>query len=95
MKLIKKALYASLVLVACYGIWYLWRAFPIITGYSAKILCSCTFVAGRDPENVLKNELGNPPLSLASSNIHYDDSSANTSVWGLSQKKAVYRKALC
>ncbi|MBS1557826.1 MAG: serine hydrolase [Bacteroidetes bacterium] len=73
---------------------YGWRAFPIMSGYSAKDMCSCVFVAGRDPESVTQNELGNFPLSLASVQVNRSDSSATSSVFGLARRKAIYRKGL-
>ncbi len=93
-KIIKRVvLFAVLGLVA-YGISYAWRALPILSGYGAKDLCSCAMVAGRNPDDVVKNELGQSPLSLGTFTVDYKDSSATGSVFGLAKRKAIYRKGL-
>lgn len=94
MKLIKRILLVVLIAGLGYGIYYAWRAFPIISGYGAKNLCSCVMVAGREPQNVIDNELGSTILSLGSFSVDYTDSSASGSVFGLAKKKAIYRKGL-
>jgi CubicO group peptidase (beta-lactamase class C family) len=77
-----------------YGIYYAWQAVPIMTGYSAKNMCSCVMVAGREPENVLKNELGFSPIKLAKTEVSFEDSSATSTLFGLAKRKAIYRKGL-
>lgn len=77
-----------------YGIYYAWLAFPIITGYGAKILCSCTMLAGRGEQEVINNELGTGLLALGSFNANYQDSSATATVFGMAKRKAIYRKGL-
>lgn len=94
MKLLKRLLLVVLILGLAYGIYYAWRAFPIISGYGAKNLCSCVMVAGRAPQDVIDNELGSTILSLGSFSVDYTDSSASGSVFGLARKKAIYRKGL-
>ena len=94
MKTIKRLISTVLLLAIFYGVQYGWRAFPIITGYDAKDLCSCVFVGGRSPQDVLNNELSSFPLSLASAKINVGDSSATATVWGLAKRKAIYRKGL-
>jgi CubicO group peptidase (beta-lactamase class C family) len=94
MKILKRALWAILFLVLLYGVSYAWRALPILSGYGAKDLCSCVMVASRQPEDVIKNELGRFPLSLGSYRVDLRDSSATGSVWGLARRKAVFRKGL-
>jgi CubicO group peptidase (beta-lactamase class C family) len=93
-KIIKRVLLFILILVVGCGIYYGWQAFPIISGYGSKNLCSCVMVAGRDPENVIKNELGIFPMSLGSYEVNYADSSATGSVFGLAKRKAIFRKGL-
>lgn len=73
---------------------YAWRALPIISGYSAKMTCSCHFLAGRTVESIRAEELGSGPLHLASVAVSKDDSSATASVFGMASRKAIYRRGL-
>lgn len=93
-RIIKRSLLAIVLLVVSYALYYGWQAFPIISGYGAKNMCSCVMLAGRAPEDVIKNELGGFPLRLGSFEANYQDSSATGSVFGLAKRKAVYRKGL-
>src|SRR5688500_2762769 len=93
-KVFKRALLLILLLVISYAVYYAWQAFPIISGYGSKNLCSCVMLAGRDPENVKQNELDAFPMSLGSFEVDYSDSSATGSVFGLAKRKAIYRKGL-
>jgi CubicO group peptidase (beta-lactamase class C family) len=77
-----------------YGIYYAWQAVPIMTGYSAKNMCSCVMVAGRNPEDVTKNELGFSPIKLAKTEVSFEDSSATSTLFGLAKRKAIFRKGL-
>lgn len=94
MKAFKRIIALIFFILLSYAIYYGWQAFPIISGYSAKNLCSCVMLAGRDPENVIKNELGGFPIRLANFSVDYTDSSASASVFGLAKRKAIYRKGL-
>ena len=38
--------------------WLAWRGGEIISGYSAKALCSCVFVSGRNVTSCLREDLG-------------------------------------
>lgn len=77
-----------------YGIYYAWQAVPIMTGYSAKNMCSCVMVAGRDAEDVRKVELSFSPINLAKTVVSYEDSSATSTLFGLAKRKAIFRKGL-
>ena len=94
MKNLKRLLLLLLVAVIGYATYYLSQALPIIAGYGAKNLCSCVFVAGRDPQQVIQQELGTSLINLGSPQVHFEDSSATSSVFGLSTRKAIYRKGL-
>ncbi len=50
------ALFAALLLFVF--AWLAWRGGEIISGYTAKVLCSCVFVSGRDATSCLHEDLG-------------------------------------
>ncbi len=91
---IKLFLLLAILVGLIYGIEYLWRALPILTGYGAKHLCSCVFVSGRPQEDVLKNELGSGLFPYASFTVDFRDSSATGSLLGMMRQTAIYRKGL-
>jgi len=81
-----------LLLVAMF--WYVYNAVPIITGYSAKVACSCLFISGRTLADVKNTELNGLPFSLANVTINARDSSITANVWGMASTTAVYRSGL-
>jgi CubicO group peptidase (beta-lactamase class C family) len=69
---------------------YLNSLMPIITGYTAKNMCSAVFVANRDPENVRAIDLNFSFIKLTKSTIDYNNKSVTSRfLWGSS--KAIYR----
>lgn len=76
------------------GVWYAWRAFPIISGYGAKNMASAIYLQHRKPVDILKEDLGSFPLSLGTFTVNEADSSVTGSVWGFAKRKAIYRKGL-
>lgn len=94
MRLYKRLLRFVLLLLAItlgYGIWYAWRAFPIISGFGAKNMASAVYLQHRNPDSVLHQELAFFPVSLGTYTINKEDSSVTGSVWGLAKRKAIYR----
>ncbi len=81
-----------LALLVSIGILF-WEALPIISGYGAKVVCSGVYVAGRKPEDVIRDDLGSFPMSLASCTVDDRDSSVTAKVCGLAVRKAV--RAAC
>ncbi len=71
---------------------YLDKRLPIITGYAAKGMCSGVFVADRNPLSVQENDLHFFPVSLAKTKINYSEKYVTSTVFGLSEQKAVYNK---
>lgn len=91
----KKILRFILLLLAgalAYGIYYCWTSFPILTGYSAKLMCSGLFVSERTEEDILAKDLSERLMQLATCKVDYTDSSVTASVWGMAKQKAIYRK---
>ena len=97
MRVYKKVLRIVLLMLAvtlAYGVWYCWRAFPIISGFGAKNLASAVFLQHRNADSVIKQELSFFPVSYASYEINTADSSVTASVFGLAKSKAIYRTGL-
>lgn len=67
-------------------------------GYAAKIVCSNTFIAGRDPQAVLGDDVqapGNPALKLIHVSVDRDAGVVSARILGLfAPNYAVYRGAL-
>ena len=91
---IKRIALLILMVALAYGIYYCYTSFPIISGYGAKNLCSCVFVAGRTQASVQSEELADFPLSLAKFIVDFKDSSVTGTVFGFAKQKAIYRYGL-
>jgi CubicO group peptidase (beta-lactamase class C family) len=93
-KIILRTLLLIVLLIVGYAVYYGWVSFPIISGFGAKDLCSCVFVSGRPEADVVKEELGDFPLTLGSYTVNYEDSSVTGTVWGMAKRKAIYRPGI-
>jgi CubicO group peptidase (beta-lactamase class C family) len=89
----KRSLLILLLAFISYLVYYCWNAFPIVSGYSAKMACSCIYLGDRSLESVQKEELGNFPLKLASITVE-NDSTVTATVAGMARQRAVYRAGL-
>jgi len=93
---LKKILFRSTLIIClaglAYGAFYAWRSFPLISGFGAKGLCSCMFVAGRKEPDIKKEELGDFPFTLGSFRVDKKDSSVTGKVLGFAKRKAIYRR---
>ncbi len=94
MKPWKFILYVLMFTGLVLGIRYAWFSFPIMSGFTAKNMCSCVFVAGRPDSSVAAEELGDFPLSLADYEVDVDKKSVTATVFGMAKKKAFYREGL-
>ena len=84
----------ALLLLIVIGIWYAWRAFPIIAGYGAKNMASAIYVQHRKPADILREDLGGFPFSVGTYEVNEKDSSVTGSVWGFAKRKAIFRHGL-
>src|SRR4051794_25923023 len=91
-KVIFRIVLILLLLLLFLGVWYAWHAFPIISGYGAKNLASAVYLQQRNPAYVIKEDLGDFPLSLGTYIVNEKDSSVTGTVWGFAKRKAIYRK---
>lgn len=74
--------------------WYLAQAIPIGTGYVAKYLCSAVFVSGRNPDDVLREDVApvNPLAAVVSVDIDRSNKRVASDSFGLFRNTAVYRE---
>jgi CubicO group peptidase (beta-lactamase class C family) len=74
--------------------WYLAQAIPIGTGYVAKYLCSAVFISGRNPDDVLREDIApvNPLAAVVSANIDRSNKRVTADAFGLFRNYAVYRE---
>jgi CubicO group peptidase (beta-lactamase class C family) len=83
-----------LLVALAFAINYCARAFPIISGYGAKVMCSGVFLAGRDENKVREEELGFFPIKFGHYSVNYTDSSVTGTIFGIAKQKAIYRTGL-
>lgn len=68
--------------------------FPIATGYAAKKMCSCHFIADRTQQSIQMEDLANYPLFLTSTAINENEKKVTSSIFGMAHKTAVYKENL-
>lgn len=97
MRLLKKILKVFLYLLLIpltVGIWYAWNAFPAVSGYGAKDICSAVYLQHRNPADVIKEYQDDFPKSLGSYTVNEKDSSVTGSVWGFAKRRAIFRQSI-
>lgn len=85
---------AGIVVVLSYLAATQYSKLYIATGYGAKCLASGIFLAGRDPRNVIDQDLDLSIIKYTSSKIDYEKKTVSTSFWGYFTQTAVYREGL-
>ncbi|MBL0935297.1 MAG: serine hydrolase [Rhizobiaceae bacterium] len=100
-KLLKGALVLVLVAIAALAGWLYFTPPDLIrvgTGYSAKIVCSNVFIAGRDPEEVLAVDVqapGHPLLGFIDVDVDREREVVSAALFGVfGRNQAVHREGL-
>lgn len=97
---LRRALLLALLLVAAasaYGGWKLYRLAPIGSAYAAKMLCSGVFVAGRQPESVISEDIladNTWLLRLVRPQLDRDNRRAWATFLGFARREAQFRPGL-
>ena len=68
------------------------QAVPILAAYTSKILCSAVFVSGRDPRDVLSEDVAQ--YSYLDTEVDREGKSVVASLFGLAERRALYRPGL-
>lgn len=83
-----------LILVISYLAYTNFQKFIIISGLSAKWVASGVFIAERTQESIESSDSNFSPVTWAKNEIDLYDKSVSTSVFGLKERKAIYREGL-
>jgi len=93
-KLLKKIVLFVIVVLVAGVTWFAWPRLPIITAFAAKGMCSSVFLANKNPERIEAEDLSFFPISQAKSVVDYNEKSVTSTVFGLANRKAIYRDGL-
>ena len=88
--------YGVLLLIFALGvaIYIYYPRLNLITGFAAKNVCSCSFIAGRDLESIEETDNNFGSVSYAESEVFFDRKLATSEVFGLKERKAAYTKGI-
>ncbi len=93
-KKIIKVIFLLLFVCICVGAALNYPKLTILTGYSAKHMNSSVFVAERSIEFTDTKDNNFTPVHLADDEVDFKQKTSIASVFGLQQRKAVYREGL-
>lgn len=93
MKLLKRVLLLLLIVIGVV-IYLNYPKLNIISGYAAKNMASGVYVAHRSVASMNQYDNSAPLIELASTKVNKTESSAASTVYGLMERKAVYRDGL-
>lgn len=66
----------------------------IATGYTAKKVCTCTFLSKREKQEIVRNDLYFSILSHVNVDIDIPKNTVTTSIFGLAPQTAVFRQGI-
>ena len=93
-KIFTRIFFTIILIILIAFTWLSFTVFPAVSGYGSKNLCSAVYLQHRDPVDVIKEDLGDFPLSLGTFTVNEKDSSVTGSVWGLAKRKTIYREGV-
>ena len=83
-----------LLLGVAYSVYTTYPKFVLISGFSAKSAASGVFVAQRTQESIEAKYNNFSPIKMASNEVNTDEKSVISNVFGLKERKAIYREGL-
>lgn len=93
----KKRLIGLLLTVLVIGIgfnYFIAPTLPILNGYVAKRVCSCTFISNRSQESIENQDLNFFPAYLASTHIDKSKLEVRSTILGMGYRVAKYRNGI-
>ena len=93
MKVFKRIVIALIILLVIV-VAFNYSKLKIISGYAAKNMASSVFIADRTPASIDKYDHNVPLIKLAETEVDQKTKSATSSVFGLMERKAIYREGL-
>ncbi|WP_409417826.1 serine hydrolase domain-containing protein [Flavobacterium sp. PS2] len=94
MKKILKLLVLLLVIIVIYFRFTTYPKLDLISGFTSKSIASCHFIDNRSLESIEKGDNDIPLLDLATSKINEEGKFATSNVYGLKERKAIYREGI-
>lgn len=93
MKLLKRILVLLLIVIGVV-VYLNYPKLTIISGYASKNMASSVFVAERSAASITQNDNNVPLIKLADTEVNPQEKFASSSVYGLMERKAIYREGL-
>ena len=94
MKKILKLLVLLLIIIIIYFRFTTYPKLDLISGFTSKSIASCHFIDNRSQESIEKGDNDIPLLDLATNKINEEGKFATSSVYGLKERKAIYREGI-
>ncbi len=91
-KWISSTLAVMIIIIACASTFFIVKIAPIGSAYKAKRICSCVFLAGRNPDQVVKEDVAG--LGYIGFDIDKQAKSVTGNFLGLAKRTALYREGL-
>lgn len=94
MKKIAKYGLLLVVLAIVYVVYANYPRLDIITGFSAKSVCSCTFEAGRDLKSIEAGDNDIDLVNYANNKINLEEKHVTSTFFGLKKRTAFYKEGI-
>lgn len=94
MKKFLKYIGIAILIIVGYFAFDTYQKLDLISGFSAKSVSSCHFIDGRSLDYIQQNDNDINLIDLAKNQLNDTEQFATASVYGLKNRKAIYRKGL-